>query len=94
VSISTGASDMHIDEELKQSAIARAGALAAGDTNGRDEGAPRGDDGRELNSSSTILPPRQRKMLRRRGCCARIGDGTAVAGPTAELFDRVGDGDS
>ena len=40
-----GRIDMHIDEELKQSAIARAQCAAGGRHHGRDEGSARGDDG-------------------------------------------------
>ena len=68
-----GRIDMHIDEELKQSAIARARALAAGEHDGRDEGAAGGDDGWDqvLPGESCVRGAGQKagRMRRRHGCC-------------------------
>ena len=63
-----GRIDMHIDEELKQLAIARAGALAEGDTMaGMKILRVEKMDG--IKFFLTILLPRQRRMQRRLGCC-------------------------
>jgi hypothetical protein len=82
-----GRIDMHIDEELKQSAIARAGALVAGDTMaGMKMLRVEKMDGIKFFLDN---PPQQASRMRRRpGCCCGHRDRAAAAGTILRRSSR------